>query len=237
MLKNTADCIDAGSLIIFAVNGSPPGGSVLGSIGDTRGSTWAGAPIQKSRPSGVAIASGEILADRDAGDAAHQLAHQPAECHRVIAVRGARLPPRRHAGEQACHRGPVGPAAHWHRRRERDRGEAGGMLHHHAHRDRGLAVGRELGPIESDRLVEVEQPARDQGVAASAVAPLVHENARHTVSRFHGTVCVAAKVSPTAPCLEHRRALKVMPIDAPISPRVLKLATKASNTERKAGAQ
>src|SRR5690349_4360526 len=74
--------------------------------------------------------------------------------------------------------------------------------------------------------------------AQSAVAPLVQENTSETVSRFHGSVGAAASASALPPQASSTGApWTVMARDAPISPRSRKLATKASNTGRQAGAQ
>src|SRR5215208_3244843 len=74
--------------------------------------------------------------------------------------------------------------------------------------------------------------------AHSAVAPLVQENTRETVSRFQGAEGVAESASELPPHASSTAApCMVIAIEAPISPRSRKLATKASNTGRKAGAQ
>ena len=50
-------------------------------------------------PSGFGDLGAQELSDRAAGDATHHLAEDETERHHVIALRGARLPPRLRGGQ------------------------------------------------------------------------------------------------------------------------------------------
>ncbi len=98
---------------------------------------------------------GEEAPDTAAADAAHQLPDEEAVGVDVVAVGGAGLPPRLLRGELAGHQVPV---VHRTRRQRRSyRRQACPVREDHPSADGVLAAGRQLGPVQRRRLVEIEQ--------------------------------------------------------------------------------
>ena len=65
--------------------------------------------MKKSMPAGPAMLLAQIRAERLAGDPSHHLADQESLRVHVIAVTGARLPPRLLGGERLGHDLPLAP--------------------------------------------------------------------------------------------------------------------------------
>ena len=106
----------------------------------------------------------EERAERLARDAAHHLAHRPAEGEAVIAVARAGLPERLLVGETRRHVIPVVGAVVLHLGAHRGHGR--GVVEHHARRYMPLAVLGEFRPQLADRRIEVELALRGQHMGA-----------------------------------------------------------------------
>ena len=153
----------------------------------------------------------EVGADAAAADAAHQLADEPAEAQRVIAVLRARLPPRRLRGVGARHGVPVEERRG--RQRRVDGDEPRAVVEQPAHGDRSLVRLRELGPVARHRRVEVElalvcEPVRAERGHALRGREQVHDRVGRPGARA-GRVRVAAPEVDHAPAVErdgHRGA-------------------------------
>ena len=108
----------------------------------------------KSAPKRPGDLGGDELADRLTGDAPHELAFEEALGDRVVARRGARLPPWLLGGQQGSRLVPV--VERLDRHGLAPTRQPGGVAHHVTHFDTRLVVGPELRPELVDRGVQVE---------------------------------------------------------------------------------
>ena len=100
----------------------------------------------------------QVLTDRATGDPAEYLAENESVGGHVIALRGARFPPRFGGGQLPADEVPVGdvvPSAHPGARPD----DTGSVAHHHGQGDVFLARLPELGPVAGDRRVQVQLTA------------------------------------------------------------------------------
>ena len=106
----------------------------------------------------------EERAEAAAVDPADDLANEPAEGDRVVAVDFAGLPERLLGGQQGGHLVPVVPVLL--DDRLPDRGQPGRVVEQVAHRHVLLAACGELGPVLGDGRVDIEQALLDQAMGA-----------------------------------------------------------------------
>src|SRR5207247_10438757 len=116
-----------------------------------------------------------------------------------VAGGGARLPPGGLRLERPGHRGPVEHGAVGERRAQRRK--AGPVREDLAERDVLLAGGAELGPVPSDRCVEVDEAALDQPVRADGAERLADRE--EVDERLLPPRAAAPGVRPATPQVDH----------------------------------
>lgn len=129
----------------------------------------------------------QVLADRATREEAEHLAEDETEGGHVVALRGARLPPRFGGGEPLAHKIPVGDVLPAHPGARPDHPRS--VTHHHGQGDGLLACLTEFGPIAGHRRVQVD---------FTAVGELVYTGARQALGR--GTARSPACLDATAEC-------------------------------------
>ena len=145
----------------------------------------------------------QVLADRAAGDAAEHLAEDETEGGHVVALRGARLPPRIGGGQPFADQIPVGDllpvqALAWpdHPRP---------VTHHHRDGDGLLAGLAELGPVAGHRRVQVKLTALGELMDASARQSL--GAGQHGGQRVHLPRPATGGVGRTSPQVDDQLAI------------------------------